>query len=848
MLHDAEGRPCRQQDAPGTLTTWQYEVYQPDTPNAAPLLPGRLLSVREQTTGEATARTTQRLVYADRSGTAPEENRARNRCGTVVRHYDAAGLATADRYALSGALLQQSRTLLQDAADDADWAGDDEAAWRAQLEQGDDARHTTRTTVNAAGLPLTQTGATGHTQRTAYDVAGRVSGSWLTLSGGTEQPVLVSLTWSAAGQKLQEVHGNGVTTDYVYEPQTQRLTGTTTTRGAAAKGSAAGTVLQALRYGYDPAGNVLSVSDDAQETTFWRNQKVVPESTFAYDSLYQLIRATGRENAAAGQQGRSLPPLITPLPADSSQYTNYTRTYAYDAGGNLTQIRHSAPATSNSYTTAMTVSHASNRAVLSSLTDDPARVDGYFDAAGHQLNPGFSATNTLVWDPRGNLKGVTTVSRTAESGAGATTNDGERYRYDGQSQRLRKVSQQQTGSGTQTRRVTYLPGLELRRTRSGDTTTESLQVITVGEAGRAQVRALHWESGKPDGVDNDRVRYSVDGLTGSSGLELDGTGQVISREEYYPYGGTAVWAARSATEADYKTVRYSGKERDATGLYYYGYRYYQPWAGRWLSADPAGTVDGLNLYRMVRNNPVVMRDTDGRGCFSCCCGNDVNKSHDQPTELHQLPPLSIISNQPQSVNAGTTSSARAGNTALNQSGLSIPVGVHHSPLTPEKKIDDISKNQAGQSTIDLLPKPKPLIHMLHDDSRKPKMALRYSADEFFKKGNETGPSSESQRQAYGSDNNQEIREQISNIMKKDSSGVALGPVQNGLKRISELLPIAIDYGYQMDNVNVQHAFSNYVMIYVTEGFEDEDTTGTLVGNATHSTFGGFMDMNKAKRQ
>jgi len=59
-------------------------------------------------------------------------------------------------------------------------------------------------------------------------------------------------------------------------------------------------------------------------------------------------------------------------------------------------------------------------------------------------------------------------------------------------------------------------------------------------------------------------------------------------------------------------VRYSGKERDATGLYYYGYRYYQPWAGRWLSADPAETVDGLNLFRMVRNNPVNYWDNDGK--------------------------------------------------------------------------------------------------------------------------------------------------------------------------------------------------------------------------------------------
>lgn len=61
----------------------------------------------------------------------------------------------------------------------------------------------------------------------------------------------------------------------------------------------------------------------------------------------------------------------------------------------------------------------------------------------------------------------------------------------------------------------------------------------------------------------------------------------------------------------YKFVRYSGKERDATGLYYYGYRYYQPWLGRWLSADPAGTVDGLNLFAMVRNNPMTLVDEHG---------------------------------------------------------------------------------------------------------------------------------------------------------------------------------------------------------------------------------------------
>ncbi|WP_255294531.1 RHS repeat-associated core domain-containing protein [Bacillus cereus] len=63
-------------------------------------------------------------------------------------------------------------------------------------------------------------------------------------------------------------------------------------------------------------------------------------------------------------------------------------------------------------------------------------------------------------------------------------------------------------------------------------------------------------------------------------MELDIVGKVISKEEFYSYGGTALWAARNEIEVNYKTIRYSGKELDATGLYYYGFRYYMPWLGR----------------------------------------------------------------------------------------------------------------------------------------------------------------------------------------------------------------------------------------------------------------------------
>jgi hypothetical protein len=46
-------------------------------------------------------------------------------------------------------------------------------------------------------------------------------------------------------------------------------------------------------------------------------------------------------------------------------------------------------------------------------------------------------------------------------------------------------------------------------------------------------------------------------------------------------------------------------------MYYYGARYYIPWLGRWNKPDPAGTVDGLNLYAFVKGNPITYNDHDG---------------------------------------------------------------------------------------------------------------------------------------------------------------------------------------------------------------------------------------------
>jgi len=87
------------------------------------------------------------------------------------------------------------------------------------------------------------------------------------------------------------------------------------------------------------------------------------------------------------------------------------------------------------------------------------------------------------------------------------------------------------------------------------------------------------------------------------------TGEVVARYEYDPYGNTLV--AEGAYAAS-NPFRFSSKYWDnESGLGYWGYRYYTPRLGRWMSRDPKGEVGGLNLYAYVNNRATDSYDRLG---------------------------------------------------------------------------------------------------------------------------------------------------------------------------------------------------------------------------------------------
>jgi RHS repeat-associated protein len=88
------------------------------------------------------------------------------------------------------------------------------------------------------------------------------------------------------------------------------------------------------------------------------------------------------------------------------------------------------------------------------------------------------------------------------------------------------------------------------------------------------------------------------------------TGTVTANYEYSPFGELI---RATGPMAKLNPFMFSTKFYDwETGLYYYGYRYYNPSTGRWPSRDPIGERGGVNLYTFVKNSPLSWVDILGR--------------------------------------------------------------------------------------------------------------------------------------------------------------------------------------------------------------------------------------------
>ena len=160
---------------------------------------------------------------------------------------------------------------------------------------------------------------------------------------------------------------------------------------------------------------------------------------------------------------------------------------------------------------------------------------------------------------------------------------------------MRKVTERQ--NGTRKNERIYLGGFEVYREYDGNGTSVSLERETLHVMDDKQRIALvETRTQGNDGSPAQLIRYQFGNHLGSAILELDDQAQIISYEEYYPYGSTSYQAGRSAAEVSLKRYRYTGKERDEeSGLTIMG-RGITRRGWEVDNCDPAGTAGGMNLY------------------------------------------------------------------------------------------------------------------------------------------------------------------------------------------------------------------------------------------------------------
>jgi RHS repeat-associated protein len=86
---------------------------------------------------------------------------------------------------------------------------------------------------------------------------------------------------------------------------------------------------------------------------------------------------------------------------------------------------------------------------------------------------------------------------------------------------------------------------------------------------------------------------------GSTVALTDSTGTVQTSYTFDPFGQTTATGTMSSNPS-----KFSAREDDGTGLYYYRARYYSTALQRFVDEDPTGADGGINYYEYVNNDPI----------------------------------------------------------------------------------------------------------------------------------------------------------------------------------------------------------------------------------------------------
>jgi RHS repeat-associated protein len=462
--------------------------------------------------------------------------------------------------------------------------------------------------TNAQGRLVSLTDQAG-TATYAYDVLGRLSTETRTLTGANNAAISKSVSYEYnLDGSLKVLHypsGAAVT----YKPWQNRSVAVSIPQEAKDLGSSINYITSGV-YGPDLSlTNFISGSGGAASitNTFTYNKRLQPVTMSAATSS-QTVFSIGYDFHLGNGDNGNVFGITNYKDANRNQTFTYDPlnrlTSAQNAGTDCTAkvLQNKTEYWGNSYTydgwgnllgKTITKCGAENL----SLTADTHNwihgtgTDYRYDVAGNMTYDATENAN-LSYDEENRITGA----------------NGYTYTYDGDGNRVRKSNGNTASSGTLYWYMT--PGVMAETDLAG--TIKSEYVFFDGE------RVARRDG--PTGLGG--VFYYFSDHLKTASVITDSAGVIKAESDYYPWGGELQFVNNDANH-----YKFTGKERDETGLDYFGARYYSNGLGRWVSADWSATPEPvpyadfgdpqtLNLYQFVGGNPATKADPDGH-CPTC---------------------------------------------------------------------------------------------------------------------------------------------------------------------------------------------------------------------------------------
>jgi RHS repeat-associated protein len=362
-----------------------------------------------------------------------------------------------------------------------------------------------------------------------------------------------------------------------------------------------------VKYDYDTFGRVTGITYPGRTNPV----------KYSYDELDRLTAIPGFVNSCSYDSDNKLTEMVYGnAVANTFTYDQNDRlttisagnllglTYDYDAVGNIAQIN-------NDYYDY----DGLNRLIWYGDQPQTNGTRWSYDGAGNisgkavYLKGASQGETSFSYDLANRLwaQGATTYNNDAAGVRTAKAENGDTwsYVYDGGS-RLTKVTR---NAATLVENVYDSIGMRYRKVENGKTTyyiyngTDPLIEYTPADGGYtyriyAGKRAIAEERA---GV----VKFYHKDHLGSTRVVTDASGKKVAEYKYAPYGKKEI-AIGSGTDYQFTDKSYE----ESLGLSYFGARFYDQEAGRFITVDPA--CDGINWYAYCYNNPLKYRDADGR--------------------------------------------------------------------------------------------------------------------------------------------------------------------------------------------------------------------------------------------